>query len=206
MPSGSSTRSQRGCDPALDRDTDVIKDDPEVLPMFREAMKQPSGTRNDLRSNPTEVTQDRGKAYTLTRLQKDNPEIYEEVKAGKLTANAGTHTQAEAAREVGISHPAVIKAVTRNKVTSKKVTKAKPSQPTIKLADPHRTAAKLRGMLYISRKKSVGAPDGNKNRKSKSYQSDNFETEQKTHEVVAKETGVSPATIMRDAAYAEAAS
>jgi hypothetical protein len=59
-------------------------------------------------------------------------------------------------------------------------------------------------MLYISRKRSVGAPDGNKNRKSKSYQSDNFETEQKTHEVVAKETGVSPATIMRDAAYAEA--
>jgi hypothetical protein len=67
----------------------LIKDDPEVLPMFREAMKQPSGTRNDLRSNPTEVTQDRGKAYTLSRLQKDNPEIYEEVKAGKLTANAG---------------------------------------------------------------------------------------------------------------------
>ena len=67
----------------------LIKDDPEVLPMFREAMKQPSGTRNDLRSNPTEVTQDRGKAYTLTRLQKDNPEIYEEVKAGKLSANAG---------------------------------------------------------------------------------------------------------------------
>jgi hypothetical protein len=28
MPSGSSTRSQRGCDPALDRDTDVIN--PEV--------------------------------------------------------------------------------------------------------------------------------------------------------------------------------
>jgi hypothetical protein len=65
---------------------------------------------------------------------------------------------------------------------------------------------KLRGKLYLSRKRSVGAPDGNKNRKSKSYQSDNFETEQKTHEVVAKETGVSPRTIKRDAAYAEAAS
>jgi hypothetical protein len=32
------------------------------------------------------------------------------------------------------------------------------------------------------------------------YQNDNL----KTHEAVAKETGVSPATIMRDAAYAEA--
>jgi hypothetical protein len=67
-----------------------------------------------------------------------------------------------------------------------------------------KVASYLRGKLYLSRKRSVGAPDGNKNRKSKSYQSDNFETEQKTHEVVAKETGVSPATIMRDAAYAEA--
>jgi hypothetical protein len=45
VPSISSTRSQRGCDPALDRDTDVIKDDPEVLPMFREAMKEQAGRK-----------------------------------------------------------------------------------------------------------------------------------------------------------------
>jgi hypothetical protein len=138
--------------------------------MFREAMKQPSGTRNDLRSNPTEVTQDRGKAYTLTRLQKDNPE--EEAKKASRSARAaemvkaGTHGVREAAREVGISHPAVIKAVTRNKVTIKKVTKAKPPQPTIKLADPHRTAAKLRGMLYISRKKEHGVRGAEKSGKS----------------------------------------
>ena len=60
---------------------------------------------------------------------------------------AGTHGVREAAREVGISHPAVIKAVTRNKVTSKKVTKAKPPQPTIKLADPTRTAANIRAKM-----------------------------------------------------------
>jgi hypothetical protein len=67
----------------------LIKDDPEVLPMFREAMKE-QGERNDLHDNVMEVaTQGNSKAYTLTRLQKDNPEIYEEVKAGKLTANAG---------------------------------------------------------------------------------------------------------------------
>jgi hypothetical protein len=145
MPSGSSTRSQRGCDPALDRDTDVIKDDPEVLPMFREAMKGQAG-RPKTGSNPTPLEKDRGKAYTLTRLQKDNPEIYEEVKAGKLTANAGAHTQAEAGIECGISQQAVSKALntTTQKVTAPKVVARKPPQPTIKLADPHRTAVCIR--------------------------------------------------------------
>lgn len=76
MPSGSSTRSQRGCDPALDRDTDVIKDDPEVLPMFREAMKH-QGERANLVYNVNEVIgrpDGNTRAYTLSRLQKDNPE------------------------------------------------------------------------------------------------------------------------------------
>ena len=67
-------------------------------------------------------------------------------------------------------------------------------------------AAKLRGMLYISRKKSVTNPEGigGKSNKIVGYQNDTQQSEGKTHEVVAKETGVSPATIMRDAAYAEA--
>jgi len=60
---------------------------------------------------------------------------------------AGTHGVREAAREVGISHPAVIKAVTRNKVTCKKVTKAKPPQPTIKLSDPARTATNIHAKM-----------------------------------------------------------
>jgi hypothetical protein len=42
--------------------------------MFREAMKE-QGERNDLHDNVMEVaTQGNSKAYTLTRLQKDNPE------------------------------------------------------------------------------------------------------------------------------------
>jgi hypothetical protein len=42
--------------------------------MFREAMKG-QGERNDLHDNVMEVaTQGTSKAYTLTRLQKDNPE------------------------------------------------------------------------------------------------------------------------------------
>jgi hypothetical protein len=69
----------------------LIKDDPEVLPMFREAMKH-QGERGNFVDNVNEVIgrpDGNTRAYTLTRLQKDNPEIYEEVKAGKLTANAG---------------------------------------------------------------------------------------------------------------------
>lgn len=62
-------------------------------------------------------------------------------------------------------------------------------------------AARLRGMLYISRKKENG---GDRKSEESGYQSDNLITALKTYEVVAKETGVSPATIMRDAKYAEA--
>lgn len=69
----------------------VIKDDPECLAMFREAMKE-QGRRSDLCSNPTEVTgqpsNERGKAYTCERLSKVAPELFEEVKAGRISANA----------------------------------------------------------------------------------------------------------------------
>ena len=60
---------------------------------------------------------------------------------------AGTHTQAEAARELGISEPAVHKELTKEKVTLKKVKTIKPPQPTIKLADPHRTAANIHAKM-----------------------------------------------------------
>jgi hypothetical protein len=200
------TKAEKGTSKAYTL-TRLQKDNPEVLPMFREAMKGQAG-RPKTGSNPTLLEKDRGKAYTLTRLQKDNPE--EEAKKASRSARAaemvkaGTHGVREAAREVGISHPAVIKAVTRNKVTSKKVTKAKPPQPTIKLADPHRTAANILGMLYLSRKRSVGEHTGNQHTDSELYQNDTIPNNQSTREIVARETGVSPATIMRDAEYAEA--
>ena len=74
-------RSQRGCVPGHDTDTAVIKDDPEVLPMFEKAMQDGEGGRpkkgsmklvdNINRFSSTGTS----KAYTLSRLQKDNPEI-----------------------------------------------------------------------------------------------------------------------------------
>jgi hypothetical protein len=69
----------------------VIKDDPECLAKFREAMKE-QGKRNDLCSNTTEVdslpSKERGKAYTCERLKREAPELFEEVKAGRMSANA----------------------------------------------------------------------------------------------------------------------
>lgn len=65
------------------------------------------------------------------------------------------------------------------------------------------TAAKLRGMLYISRKKSVTNPEGIGG-KSNKIDGGNSCPQQTTAEIVAKETGVSPRTIKNDAAYAEA--
>jgi hypothetical protein len=61
--------------------------DAVVEAMFRRAMKQ-QGVRNDLRSNPTEVMADRGRAYTLERLMRERPELFAQVEAGKLSANA----------------------------------------------------------------------------------------------------------------------
>lgn len=77
----------------------VIKDDAEALAMFRKAMKC-QGKRTDLRSNPTEVEvkQDRGKAYTLSRLEREAPQLFQDVCDGKLSANA-------AAIQAGIRKP-----------------------------------------------------------------------------------------------------
>lgn len=62
---------------------------PEVLVMWREAMTGGQGTRNDLtehRSIPTKS--DRGLAYTLSRLARTAPELYQRVLNGELSANA----------------------------------------------------------------------------------------------------------------------
>jgi hypothetical protein len=51
--------------------------------MFREAMKGQAGRKcGDNVTQLNKAEQGTSKAYTLTRLQKDTPEIYEEVKAG----------------------------------------------------------------------------------------------------------------------------
>lgn len=63
---------------------------------------------------------------------------------------AGTHTQAEAAAEVGVSQPAVSKAlsITRKELNHKRVISDRIKTPVIGLsADPHRTAANIHAKM-----------------------------------------------------------
>lgn len=70
----------------------VIRDDAEVLAMWREAMKGKPGRpkqEGETRRNPTQFkTADRGRAYDLSRLQREAPELFAKVAAGEMSANA----------------------------------------------------------------------------------------------------------------------
>lgn len=73
----------------------VIKDDPEALAMFRDAMKGQEGgdkrSRDATTSNNVtgeEAVTGNSKAYTLSRLQKESPELFEAVCRKDLSANA----------------------------------------------------------------------------------------------------------------------
>jgi hypothetical protein len=68
----------------------VIRDDPEALLAFREAMKH-QGERADLRANRTEVKSSTGttRAYSLDRVQREcDADTVAAVMAGELSANA----------------------------------------------------------------------------------------------------------------------
>ena len=68
----------------------VIRDDPEALVMFREAMKH-QGERPNLRTNSTEVKSVTGttRAYSIDRVRREcDPETVAAVMAGKVSANA----------------------------------------------------------------------------------------------------------------------
>tara|TARA_Y100001937_G_scaffold68439_1_gene93512 strand:- start:375 stop:965 length:591 start_codon:yes stop_codon:yes gene_type:complete len=73
----------------------VIKDHPEVLTMYREAMVESPGKRakadadiSDNISNKTSDGHGTAKAYTLSRLEREAPELFRDVCDGKTTANA----------------------------------------------------------------------------------------------------------------------
>ena len=69
----------------------IIKDNAEVLAMYREEMLQQSGARNDLHDNIMEVMPSQGtsRAYSIARVKKDcDPETVAEVLSGKISPNA----------------------------------------------------------------------------------------------------------------------
>tara|TARA_R110000822_G_scaffold15713_1_gene53904 strand:- start:1052 stop:1816 length:765 start_codon:yes stop_codon:yes gene_type:complete len=69
--------------------------------------------------------------------------------------------------------------------------------------DP-KTASRLRGMLYLEKKKQVTNPDGNNQHGEVKAQSEPQPKAESTADDVAKETGVSRETVKRDAKFATA--
>jgi hypothetical protein len=67
----------------------VIKDHPEVLALWREAMKgQEGGDTTCNNVTGAKATTGNGKAYTVSRLKRESPELFQQVVAGELSANA----------------------------------------------------------------------------------------------------------------------
>jgi len=68
----------------------VIRDDAEVLAMWREAMKPGQGSRTDLVDNVTQVGKPKGnsRSYAVSRLQREAPDLFAKVAAGEISANA----------------------------------------------------------------------------------------------------------------------
>lgn len=68
----------------------VIKDNAEVLQLFREAMKEHNNqhTRKDNNIIPADTPQGTSKAYTVDRLKREAPELYDAVCRKEMSANA----------------------------------------------------------------------------------------------------------------------
>jgi hypothetical protein len=73
----------------------LIKHDPEVLVLWREAMVERPGKRSkvdrditDIISNKEKVQAGTSRSYTVSRLQREAPELFAQVVAGTLSANA----------------------------------------------------------------------------------------------------------------------
>lgn len=78
-----------GCGWPIDKVEVLIKDDPESLLLWRQAITPPKHVHHD-GDNVTINSDGRGnsRSYTLDRLSRERPDLFEQVKAGELTANA----------------------------------------------------------------------------------------------------------------------
>jgi hypothetical protein len=81
-----------GCGWPLDKVAALIKDNPGVLTLWREATTRPVGTNQYAEGshNVTTLKAQRGNsvAYTLTRLKREAPELHQAVCRGEMSANA----------------------------------------------------------------------------------------------------------------------
>lgn len=71
----------------------VIRDDAEVLALWREAMKAQGNNQHTKRSNldnvrDAQVSAGNSRAYTVSRLQREAPELFAKVAAGEMSATS----------------------------------------------------------------------------------------------------------------------
>ena len=67
----------------------LLKDSPDVLAMWREEMTNEPHKHLDEGDNITiKPERGTGKAYTVSRLKRESPELFAQVVAGELSANA----------------------------------------------------------------------------------------------------------------------
>jgi hypothetical protein len=80
----------KGCGWSPEKVEALLKDEPEVLTLWREATKVGQGKRTDLVDIVNEVTPAKGnsRAYTLDRLKRARRDLFDQVCAGELSANA----------------------------------------------------------------------------------------------------------------------
>lgn len=79
-----------GCGWQPDQILSLIDKDVETLVLWREAMKHKQGDRTDLVDNINDVARSAGtsRAYTVTRLKSQRPDLFDRVKGGEISANA----------------------------------------------------------------------------------------------------------------------
>lgn len=78
-----------GCGWPLEKVEKLIKDDAETLAMWRDAVTPPVGTNQHHDNIMTQkAEQGTSKSYTVSRLKREAPELFQKVARGELSANA----------------------------------------------------------------------------------------------------------------------
>lgn len=82
----------KGCGWPINKVEALIKDDPQTVALWRDAIKRPVGTNQHTIEDGDNVTIHDGRgnslSYTVSRLKRERPDLFEKVIAKKLSANA----------------------------------------------------------------------------------------------------------------------
>lgn len=81
------TKPMQGCGWPPEKIEALIKDDPEILSMWRKAITPPKHKHHDS-DNVTITDRGNSRSYTLVRLERERPDLYRKVLAKELSPNA----------------------------------------------------------------------------------------------------------------------